>query len=73
MARVPPLIAPELSITTPGAFEPPVQVIAVAAVSVPPAWMVPMSLLLTVFGGGIGDAAVDGEARHGSRSCTGDE
>ena len=50
MARVVPLIVPKLSITTPGAFEPPVQVIAVAAVSVPPASIRPMSLLVTVSG-----------------------
>jgi hypothetical protein len=47
MARVVALIAPELLITTPGAFEPPVQVIAVAADSVPPVSIVPTSLVLT--------------------------
>ena len=66
MARVVPLMVPKLSITTPGAFEPPVQVIAVAAVSVPPASMVPMSLLLTVFGVVSVTPLVDGEACHGS-------
>src|SRR5215510_4598325 len=50
MARVDPLMAPELLMITPGVVEPPVQVIAVAADSVPPASTVPMSLLLTDLG-----------------------
>jgi len=44
------LIAPELLMTTPGLFDPPVQMIAVAADSVPPASIVPTSLVLTDFG-----------------------
>src|SRR5712671_1529876 len=50
MARVVALIAPELLMTTPGAFDPPVQMIAVAADSVPPASIAPTSLVLTDFG-----------------------
>ena len=50
MARVVALIAPELLMTTPGAFDPPVQVIAVAADSVPPVSIVPTSSVLTDLG-----------------------
>jgi hypothetical protein len=50
MARVVALIAPELLMTTPVAFDPPVQVIAVAAESVPPASIDPTSVVLTDLG-----------------------
>src|SRR4029077_59192 len=50
MPRVVALMIPELSMTTPGLVDPPAQTIAVAAAKVPPAAMVPVSLLLTVLG-----------------------
>src|SRR5882757_6657998 len=50
IARVVPVIAPELVIVTPGAAEPPVQVMAVPVTDrVAPLSTLPVSLLVTVF------------------------
>ncbi len=49
MPRVVAVMVPELSITTVCPAVPPVQVMSVVSDSVPPAWIVPVSLPLTVF------------------------